>query len=269
MRPSALYRSARLAFVGFALIFFGLPFYWAAVLAFSDPSRPRVPSWSMFYPQGLSTSSFEVLSLLDEPIENSLIVAGATAVASTVLAVSAGYALSRMRFGRGVILVTLLVLRILPPVTIMIPVFILAVRFHLRDSLVGLILIYTALSLPFSMWFIYLAMRALPVEIEEAAMIDGCTRRQAALLMARLALPGILAAAIFAFVLAWAEFTIALILTATSATTLPVALNFSAVPSEDPFVGVLVLVGAVPGLVLALLIQRSLKSGSIIGTVDR
>jgi hypothetical protein len=50
---------------------------------------------------------------------------------------------------------------------------------------------------------------------------------------------------------------------------LPVALNFSAVPSEDPFVGVLVLVGAVPGLVLALLIQRSFKSGSIIGTVDR
>ncbi len=266
MRPSRTYRFSRAAFVGLALLFFGLPFYWAAALAVSGPGAPLVASWTSLYPHRLSSRSLDILSEFDLPITNSLIVAGATALLSTALAAGAGYSLSRRRFGQGLLLVTLLVVRIVPPVALMIPIFIVAVRFHLRDSIVGLILIYTALSLPFSMWLIFVGMRSIPVEVEEAARMDGCTRLQAAALMARLALPAMLAAAMFAFVLAWAEFTIALLLTESKAVTLPVALSFGRSPGEDSYVALLVLVSALPGLVLALLVRRSLQAGNMIGS---
>jgi ABC-type glycerol-3-phosphate transport system permease component len=266
LRPSRTYRSVRAAFVGLAVLFFGLPFYWAAVLAFADSAAAVAGSWGSLYPHRLSLRSFDVLSEFDLPITNSLIVAGATALLSTALAVGAGYALSRNRFGQGLLLVTMLVVRIVPPVALMIPIFIVAVRLHLRDSVVGLVLVYTALSLPFSMWLIFVGMRAIPAEIEEAARMDGCTRLQAASLMARLALPAMLAAAMFAFVLAWAEFTVALLLTDSKAITLPVALSFGRSPGEDSYVALLVLVSAIPGLVLALLIGRSLQAGTIVGS---
>jgi multiple sugar transport system permease protein len=263
--PSRRYRFFRATFVVLALLFFGLPFYWAAVLAVSGYAASTEASWTSLYPHHVSLSSLDVLPAYDRAITNSLMVAGATAILSTALAAGAGYALSRRRFGQGLLLVTLLVVRIVPPVALMIPIFIVAVRFHLRDSVVGLVLIYTALSLPFSMWLIFVGMRSIPVEVEEAARMDGCTRLQAAGLMARLALPSMLAAAMFAFVLAWAEFTIALLLTDTRAVTLPVALSFGRSPGEDAYVAVLVLVSALPGLVLALLIRRSLRTGSLVG----
>jgi multiple sugar transport system permease protein len=269
MKPPLPYRLVRLAFVCAALLFFAFPFYWAAVRALSDPRVLRPPSWDSFYPHPLSAESLNVLSFARTSIIHSAIVAGATAIASTTLALSAGYALSRLRFGKGLLLVTLLILRILPAVALMIPVFILAVRFHLRDTLPGLVIVYTALSLPFSMWLIYLAMRAVPVEIEEAAMVDGATRLQALGLMARLALPGIVAAAIFAFVFSWSEFAIALMLTGTNAVTLPVTLSNIALDAPDPYVATLALAGAVPGLVLALLVWRSLKSGNLFGATIR
>ena len=265
MRPARAYRFIRAAFVGLALLFFGLPFYWAAVLAVSGAGAPLVASWTSLYPHRLSSSSLDILSEVDLPVTNSLIVAGATALLSTTLAAGAGYALSRRRFGQGLLLVTLLVVRIVPPVALVLPIFIVAVRFHLRDSVFGLILIYTALSLPFSMWLTFVGMRSIPGEIEEAARMDGCTRLQAAVLMARVALPALLAAAMFAFVLAWAEFTIALLLTDRRAVTLPVALSFGRAPGADSYIALLVLVSALPGLVLALLIRRSLKAGDMIG----
>ena len=104
----------------------------------------------------------------------------------------------------------------------MLPVFLLYRSYGLNDTRLGLILMYTAMTLPLSAWMMFASFRQLPSALEEAALVDGCTRWGAFWKIAlRLAAPGIVAAAVFAFIFCWTEFFFALILTSRNAFTLP------------------------------------------------
>jgi ABC-type glycerol-3-phosphate transport system permease component len=159
---------------------------------------------------------------------NSVIVAaGATLLAITVGSLAA-YSLSRFRFlGFGLFLRVILFTYMLPSVMLMIPLYILAVDVGLQDTLAGLILANSTSALPFTIWLLRSYFATISVELEEAAMIDGCGRFTAFYrVVLPLAIPGIIATSLFAFTAAWNEFLYALVFINTDELrTLPVGLN--------------------------------------------
>ncbi|MGI9862269.1 carbohydrate ABC transporter permease [Moorella naiadis] len=136
---------------------------------------------------------------------NSVITSLGTVVIAVALATFAGYALSRLRFRfRKSILIGVLVTQMFPLVVLLIPLYLFYVRSHLLNTYFGLILAYTSFTLPFGIWMIKGFVDTVPVEIEEAAMVDGCTRLQAMRqVVFPLIIPGVVATAVFAFLDAW------------------------------------------------------------------
>jgi ABC-type glycerol-3-phosphate transport system permease component len=159
---------------------------------------------------------------------NSIIVAsGATLLAITVGSLAA-YALSRFKFlGFALYMRVILFAYMLPSVMLMIPLYILAVDVGLQDTLLGLIIANSTGALPFTIWLLRSYFATIPIELEEAAMIDGCGRFRAFYrVVLPLALPGIIATSLFAFTAAWNEFLYALVFINTDELrTLPVGLN--------------------------------------------
>jgi multiple sugar transport system permease protein len=137
----------------------------------------------------------------------------------------AAYGLVRFKFmGRGTISFGTLLLRMIPPAVLVVPIYVLWSYFHLADTRMGLILIYVGLNLPFTIWVLISFMADIPVELEEAAVVDGCSPLKIFFrILLPLIKPGLAAASIFTFRIAWNEFIIALVLTNRITRTLPVA----------------------------------------------
>jgi multiple sugar transport system permease protein len=156
-------------------------------------------------------------------LRNSLIIAGTSTVLSVVLGVLAAYAFSRFRVpGEGDLLFFILSTRMLPPVVVTIPIFLMYRELGLYDKHLGMVLLYTAFNLSFSVWLLKGFIDEIPREYEEAALVDGYTRLQAFI---RIVLPqavtGIAATTVFSFIFAWNEYAFALMLTADNARTAP------------------------------------------------
>lgn len=139
---------------------------------------------------------------------NTLLVAGVATLVSTIASIPAAYAISRFRFrGRGFSTFMVLFTQMLPSVLLVIPIFIIFSRLHLTNSLVGLILINIAITMPIGVWFLRGFFDSLPRELEESAVIDGCgvmgvlTR-----ILLPLLKPGIVATATWSFIIAWDEY---------------------------------------------------------------
>lgn len=143
---------------------------------------------------------------------NSLIVAGVTVVASGLLALFAAVAVARFRFsGRTKILMMILIVQMVPMEALVIPLFLQARTLGLLNSLLGLSVIYIAFSLSFAIWTLRGFVAAVPVELEEAAYLDGCTWWQMFWkVLFPLVAPGLVAVSVFSFILAWNEFIFAL-----------------------------------------------------------
>lgn len=150
-------------------------------------------------------------------------------VVSTVLTLGLGtlcaYGLARFRFrGRGTVALSSLLLRTLPPAVLAVPVYVVWTEWGMADTLPGLVLVYVALNLPFTVWLLFGFIEQVPVELEEAAAIDGCSPLRAFVqVVLPLLRPGLAAAAIFTFRISWNEFILALVLTNRFTRTLPVA----------------------------------------------
>lgn len=197
---------------------------------------------------------------------NSIIVAGGATFLSIIVGSLAAYALSRFRYlGFGLYLRVILFTYMLPSVLLMIPLYVLVVDVGLSDTLLSLIIANSTSSLPFTIWLLRSYFATIPIDLEEAAMIDGCGRFQAFLrVVLPIAIPGIIATSLFAFTAAWNEFLYALIFINTDELrTLPVGLN-SWIGGGDSQMDVwsMLLAGAVlttaPVLVFYGLVQRHL-----------
>lgn len=142
---------------------------------------------------------------------NSTIVSSLTTLISVCFAAFAGYSISRFRFpGRMAVGIIILATQMIPGIAILIPLYVLFNRLGLLDSYLGLVVSYNAFALPFCIWMIKGFFDSIPVDLEEAGLIDGCTRLQAFLHIALpLSLPGLMATGIFAFILGWHEFIFA------------------------------------------------------------
>ena len=157
---------------------------------------------------------------------NTVTISVATTVLSLAIGVLAAYAFSRYRFpGRSTLMLGLLATRLFPPIAAVVPLFIVANSLDLIDTRQVLILIYTALNVPFAAWLLKSYIDAVPRDVEEAAIVDGCSTmgvlwRVTVPLMA----PGLLATGVFVFILAWNEFMFAFMFTSVVARTVPVVL---------------------------------------------
>jgi multiple sugar transport system permease protein len=201
---------------------------------------------------------------------NSLGIGLGTAVISLVIGVPAGYSIARWRTGGQGTRVGILATQILPPITLIIPVFIVARELGLLNNQVLIAVMYLSFNLPFVVWILSGFFQGLPVEVEEAGLVDGATRLQVLrLIVVPMALPGLIAAGVFSFVLSWNEFLFAFILTGIDSRTLPVALVgliTQAGTQVGPMAAGTVLMSA-PVIVLTFMVKRYLVTGLTLGSV--
>ena len=206
---------------------------------------------------------------LGEKIRNSAAVAAGATAAAIPLATAAAYAFSRFRMrGEKSVFVVILATQFVPAAAVVLPFFVMFRDLGILDTRIGLMIVHLSLVLPFAVWMIKGAMDALPPDSEEAALVDGAGRlRVIRDIVIPTAAPGIVAAAIFCFIISWNDFLFALILTTNEATTLPVGLALFKAEEGDLWnllsaAGIVIMA---PMFVLALLVQRHFVQGMTMG----
>lgn len=204
-------------------------------------------------------------------LTNSLFVGIVSTAITLVLGCMAAYGLARFRFrGRTAIAYTTLLLRTVPLAVLAVPVFMLWSRTGLVDTLSGLVLLYVAVNLPFTIWLLYGFVLQVPVQLEEAAAIDGCgPLRVFFRVVLPLIKPGLAAAAIFTFRIAWNEFILALVLTDRATRTLPVAASLYITDIGVDWGKIMALGSliAVPPLIFTFIAARQIITGLTAGAV--
>ncbi|WP_306317105.1 MULTISPECIES: carbohydrate ABC transporter permease [unclassified Streptomyces] len=212
------------------------------------------------------TSYFQQARILPRMI-NTVIVAGGSAIVSMVVGSMAGYALSRLRMrGAGVVAGLILASRAVPPIALVVPMFLVARKLQLTDQYITVILAYMTFLIPYVVWLMQAFFRGLPRELEESAMVDGCTRFGAFFrIIVPCSLSGLVSTLIYCIILAWEELLFALVLTNDHAVTIPVAIAGMAADTErgglwGPLAAVGVLT-VLPVVVFALAVQKYLVKG--------
>jgi multiple sugar transport system permease protein len=203
---------------------------------------------------------------------NSALVAGATTVAALLVGSLAGFALAKLRVpGRSAVLAGVVALSMLPPIATVSPLFVVANSTGLRDTLIGLVIVYTGFALPLAVWLMTQFFRSVPDELYIAARVDGCSAAGAfARVMLPLAAPGLVAAGLLVFIFAWNEFLFALTLTSSvAARTAPVGIALFPGLHEVPWGEIAAGSVAVtlPVVVLAVAFQRRVLDGLTAGAV--
>ncbi len=205
---------------------------------------------------------------------NSVMVATATVTISMVLAITASFALARIRFrGKGTLLMTILSVSMFPQVAVLSGMFELIQALGLYNRAIGLVVPYTVFTLPFTVWVLMSFMRALPQELEEAAVMDGCgPLRIVFQVFLPLLWPALVATGLLAFIGAWNEFLFALTFVADDAErTVPVSISLitGATAYEIPWGSIMAasVIVTVPLLLLVLVFQRRIVSGLTAGAV--
>ena len=214
----------------------------------------------------------EVARTYRQALANSLVVASVVTAAGVAISTLAAYSFGRMRFsGRRELLLAILATRMLPAISIVIPLYLIAYHIGLLDTKLVLILLYLSFTLPFSTWLMTAFVREIPRELEDAARVDGATRFGALWrVVLPLTLPGVVATAIFTFIMAWDEFFFALVFTSThAAKTVPVAISeFTGRYVVDyPAMTTGGVLGALPPVLLALVFHRWFIRGLTAGAL--
>jgi multiple sugar transport system permease protein len=207
----------------------------------------------------------------DRYLGNSLFVGLVSTLITLVLGCMAAYGLARFRFkGRNAIAYTTLLLRTVPLAVMAVPVFLIWSEWKLVNSLWGLVLLYVAVNLPFTIWLLYGFVLQVPVELEEAAAIDGCgPLRIFTKVLLPLMAPGLAAASIFTFRIAWNEFILALVLTDRQTRTLPVAASLFITDLGVDWGKVMAMASliAIPPLIFTFVAARQIITGLTAGAV--
>lgn len=257
-----------------ALAIFLFPYYWMVTAAFKSTGDVTAypPVW-VFTP---TLENFrELIQDLGalSALKNSLIIVGISTCLAMIFGSMAAYALARFDIkGKEMIALEILMVRMLPPIVTVIPLFLLAQALGILDTYWILIAIYTLSGLPLVVWVMRVFVQEIPRSIEEAALIDGCSRMQVLFRVTLpLALPGIAATMVLTFIFAWNEYLFASLLTSSDAKTLPVVAAVTLKPRAISW-GVASAAGvmmSLPVVVLVLLAQRYLVRGLTFGVIKR
>ena len=236
------------------------------------PKEPTLDNFRFIF----GTSSSELLVALEKtawrPILASLLSATFGTIIAMVCGTAAAYAVSRFRVG-GNLPLSLIQLRIFPPMAVLIPVMIMWTFLNLTDTWWGLALIYGIVTLPFSFWLMKTFFDEMPREIEEAALVEGCSRLRVFL---KITFPMMLApfasSALFVFIHNWSDYLIALLLTTKDWVTIPVYMASLSSSMTGQLYGAkaaLGLIAALPPVILGIAIQRYLVRGLTFGALKQ
>lgn len=263
-----------------AMVILVVPGAWVVLTAFRTNievmARPAV-----WIPQNLTLNNFlGIFGLLSTqqglPVGNYFVNSLVISITSTVIAIAlgmmGGYAFARYRFrGKATLFLGFMLSRTVPGVALSLPLFIIWARLGIIDTSFGLIVVYLAVNIPFTIWLTDGFFRQIPVDLSEAAQIDGCTRWQAFWKVEfPLAKSGLASAAIFAFLTSWNEYALASQLTRTTASkTMPVGLmDFTAQFTVDwTGMSAMAVLIIIPALVLTFVVQKHLIAGLTFGGV--
>lgn len=254
-------------------VVFIFPIYWIATMSFQDgPTSSTLPPKFVFWPTIANYVNLFETSGFGRVLGNTIVIALGTTLVALVLGTPAGYALARFRVARAeTISFAVLSVRIVPGYVAVIPLFIILQNIGLFGTRLGVIVAGSLIGVSFVMWMMRAFFSAIPVELEEAAMIDGCTRIAAILRISLpLVAPGLVATAIFTAIGAWNEFVLVLILGGEAAKTMPVALG-GLVTEQRAEWGQLAAGGVMtmlPVIVFAVLVRRYFLAGSTAGSVN-
>ncbi|MHA7773504.1 carbohydrate ABC transporter permease [Roseibium sp. M-1] len=257
-------------YVAFALF----PLYWLAKIAVT-PDKLIFSEGTSLFPSSFTFENFETVLIATDFLsyfKNSVIVSIGTAAITTAIAAAAGYAFSRFAFrGKRLIVALMLITQMFPLLMIIAPIYKIVAAVGLLNSLTSLIIVYTAFNIPFATFLMQSFFDGIPKDLEEAGMIDGCTRFEALRkIILPLTLPGLGATLGFVFTAAWSELLFALMLINSNDTmTFPVGLltfvsKFSVDWGQMMAAGVLALV---PSCLFFIFIQRYLVQGLTSGAV--
>ena len=278
-----LYITLKYLFIGLWSMFVVAPFLWALSTSFKDfnsvtGGATYIP-WVDFEP---SLEGWKVLLRspaqggvnIVEPYFNSIAVTCSASFISIVLGTLAAYSLSRFTFKAGFIKnsdITFFFIsqRIMPPIVLSIPFFIMLGKLGLLDSMLGLIMVYVVLLMPIAVWIMVDFFNKVPREIDETALIDGCNPYQAFYkVVLPNSIPGLIVAGMFCMIFGWTDFFFAFILTFTEVQLLPVAivaLNSSITPWWS--LSASALVSVAPLIVVAFIVERYLSKGNLSGAL--
>jgi len=283
-RPRVAARSARLLrvrrWVGLgltwatiiaALIFFLGPFFWILTTSVkgNEDYFAYPPVW---VPADASLKHYAALFTRSSGARyftNSLLISTLSMVAALLVSLPTAYSIARWRFGGGFLSLVLLTLRMLPAIALIIPLYIMYKMLGLTNSYLGLVIVYTVLYVPFAVWLLVGFLRDFPVEIEEAALIDGCSRLRALVsVVVPIIAPGLAVVALFSFIATWNEFLFAIVLTGIETKTMMVLVTSFTSGGTDMFYGeasASVVLGVLPAFIVAFMLQRYLVKGLALG----
>lgn len=262
------------ASIGVVLIYFLAPFLWILTTSLKGnedyftfppvwiPTEPSLVHYYGLFERGNGWLYFK----------NSLIISTLSMCAALFFSVPTAYSVARFRFGGGLFSNFLLLLRTMPAIALVIPIYVLYRQLGLMNHYFGLILLYTVFYIPFAVWLMIGFLRDVPREIEEAALIDGCSHLQALLrVVLPIVLPGLAVVALFAFITTWNEFLFAVILTGAQTKTMMVLVaSYTTGSPTDTFFGeasASVVLGIIPAFLVAFALQRYLVKGLALGAV--
>jgi N,N'-diacetylchitobiose transport system permease protein len=258
----------------FAIALMGFPVYWMVVTSFK-PKDDILSTHPSFFPHTFTLDNYsQALGKygFTQALLNSVYVVIGTVFISMFIALFAAIAVARMKFkGKSIFIMSILLVQMVPLSALLIPLYILLTKLHLVNSLAGVVLAYVAFVLPFVVWTLRGFLVNIPLDLEEAALVDGCTKPQAYRhILFPLMAPGLVATAIFAFIQAWNEYLLAYILLSDqSKITMPVWLgSFTTRQGTDwgPLMAASCIT-AVPVVIFFLFIQKQLVQGVTAGAV--
>jgi arabinogalactan oligomer/maltooligosaccharide transport system permease protein len=263
-------------------LFAVFPVWWVVAMAL-DPQSVAAPTKLVLIPEGVSLAAFARVIAQPTEVEgltfgrllwNSVVLSAGTTAIGIGLGASAAYAFSRFRFpGRNGGLQSFLVLQMFPAVATVAPLYVLLSALHVRTSLVGLAIAYAAGTLPFAIWNMKGYFDTVPKDLEEAALIDGCTQTGAFWrIILPLSAPAVAVTALFGFMTGWTEIVLAWTMLENPKTfTLAMALygmvgQYSTTKPWSEFAAMAILI-SLPVVVVMLLLQRYIVSGLTSGAV--
>ncbi len=254
--------------IALVVVIMVFPLLWTFItsikarVALYEPLSFFTPTWENYH---------KALTLhgLPKYLFNSVVVAACTTLLSLAIGMLGAYALARFRIARkNSLAFAILSVRMIPPISLVLPFFLLGQMCGILDTRLVLVLVYLVITVPFVIWMMRGFFEGIPSQVEEAAMVDGCTRFRAFILtVIPLARNGILATGILCFIYAWNEFDYALFLTSFNARTLPTTMMFfqtqqGVMWGEASAVAIL---ASLPVIVLAVVLQRYVVSGLTFG----
>ncbi|MDA9444474.1 hypothetical protein XH98_36440 [Bradyrhizobium sp. CCBAU 51745] len=264
-------RGLRYLGAGVVTLLFLFPVYWLFMISFKTPDEIyHVPP--LWIPGQIQFSNYYVLFKDGDvlAILNSLIVSGVSSGIAIVLGTLCAYSLARFGTGGENLAMWIISQRMIPPIAVVFPIFLIYVYFGLVDGYFGLILLYTAFNLPYVIWMMRGYIVDVPLELEESALVDGLNRWEVIWkVVFPMVRPGLMATSVFTFVFAWNDFLFALVLTRTEVITFPVMLThyFGGQSNFWAKIAAMSVLGTLPIFVAVSVMQRYLVRGISLGAV--